>query len=80
MLSAGQAESVRERVILVTAQRDSLRVRTGVVELVSGRLSPTWSHHLGVTRVPVLLAFFPLLSLTPPPGLGPVQSLCCVYA
>ena len=48
---------------LVMAEK-SLGVRVGLVELVGGHLSLTWSRCLSVARVP-FLAFFPLLRPNP---------------
>lgn len=50
----------------------SLGVRVGLVELVGGHLSLTWSRCLSVARVP-FLAFFPLLRPN-----TPARSSCAV--
>lgn len=54
----------------------SLAVCVGLAELAGGHLSPTWSRHLSVARVPSLW-LSALCSVPPPQRACPVQSPCC---
>lgn len=58
----GQGQVCKKwRVILVTAEKDSLRVGMILRELMNGHLSLAQSHCQSVTDVPLLLTRCPLL-------------------